>query len=472
MKSNLKTHNSCCTDPGALPSCGRAAARSSRWCGRLAILGLAAVCLGLLGLSGEAAAQADKTQTREDPRLGTGARVTREVNPNRDIQGQEDPERVSEAFQPKGIGIGQFLLLPKVETAGLYNDNVFASSNNRRGDFLTRITPELDLRSRFSTHQLNFLAQAEQTLYRTYTDDNTLEGLASANGRYDITRDWQLRGGFNAYQRYEDRGSPDDAGGMRPTRMRGVVGRAGTRTQIGRFTVEADFGSERMAFADVRTSTGGLINNADRDRWQYEAVTRGAYEMFPGYAAVVELSANERAYDAGRDDTGVNRDSRGYRALAGIGLDLSDLIRGDFLVGYLSQDYQDPSLRDPTGLAFKAQLNWTPSRLTIVVPALERSVQETTLVRTSAIVRSAFSLIVRHELERNIVLTYYGSVALDDFEGSTQRNYTYESRLRGIWALAPEYFIGAELGYRQRTSNLSGQDFTQIITSVRLGLRI
>jgi len=436
----------------------------------MALFALAAGCLSLL--SSMAAAQTTGTQVRDDPRRARGAMVTREVDPAVDQSGKSDASRVDESYQPKGVEVGQFLLLPKIEFATAYNDNVFAQRNNPSGDLLTKVTPEAELRSRFSTHQLNFLARAEQTTYRKYDDDNTLELYGASNGRFDISRDWELYGNAAAYQRFEDRGSPDGVGGKKPTKVHGADARAGSKAKLGRYALEGDVSAERSTYGDVESSTGAQINNSDRDRVRVAARGRAAYEMFPGYAAVFEFSGNQTKYDDSFDDNGYRRDSYGYHGLAGLGIDLTDLVRGDFLVGYLKQNYEDDRFRDPAGLALRAQLNWTPSRMTIVVPALERVVQETTLLGASSIVHLAASVLVRHELERNVVLTFTGSASQDDFEGTDQRNRTYEGRLRGIWALAPEYYVGAEVGHRYRTSNVETSGFSQTVVLARLGLRM
>jgi len=433
-------------------------------------LALAAACFGVLG--DVAVAQTAGTQVRDDPRRARGAMVTREVDPSLDKSGNADAGRVDEAYQPKGLEVGQFLLLPKIEFGTAYNDNVFASKSDLRGDFLTRITPEAELRSRFSTHQLNFVARAEQTIYQKYDDDNTLELFGAGNGRFDISRDWELYGNASAYRRFEDRGSPDGVGGKKPTKVHGADARAGSKAKLGRYTFEGDVGAERSTYGDAETSTGTLINNSDRDRVKVGARGRASYEMFPGYAAVVEFSGNQTRYDEASDDNGFRRDSQGYRALAGIGIDLTDLVRGDFLVGYLKQDYEDDRFKDPAGLALRAQLNWTPSRMTIIVPSLERVVQETTLIGASSIVHLSANVLIRHELERNIVLTLTAGASQDDFEGTDQRNRTYEGRLRGIWALAPEYYVGAEVGHRYRTSNVDTAGFSQTVVMARLGLRM
>ncbi|WP_084536423.1 outer membrane beta-barrel protein [Azospirillum halopraeferens] len=410
----------------------------------------------------------------QDTRRGAAgaANVTGEANPQNDVEGKQDPDRVDESYQPKGVELGSFLLLPQVEFEQRYNSNLYARPTDEKSDFQTRIAPEFQLRSRFSRHALNLTARAEQNYFRRFTNDNHLNGQIVGQGRYDFDRSWEGTGLLEYARQHEDRGSPDEAGGEKPTPTNSFTGQVGTKVVTGRYTFSGDLQAVRRHFEDVGTGGGATINNSDRDRMEYRALVRGAYEMFPGYSAVAELQANRRKYDDEFDDLGYNRSSHGWRAEAGIGVDVTQLIRGDFLVGYLQQDYEDSRLRDPGGLAFRAVFNWTPSRLTVIIPSLERRVQETTTRGASSIVSSTASLLIRHEYSRNIVLTAAASVTMDDFKGVDQTNWTYDGRGRVIWALAPEYYVGSELAYRKRTSNVASSEYDQYIISVRLGLRL
>lgn len=465
-KSAMRMPTDCLIAPIGQKSASVIKHKRHRRVGSWALLGVAMVAL--------LAASPSYAQTREDVRRpGSGAaKVTGSSDDASDDQGKGDSERVDDSYQPKGIDLGSFLLLPQIENELTYNTNVFAQESSQKGDFVARIAPEFRLRSRFSNHALNFTGRVEQFLFREYTSDNHLDAVALIDGRYDIERNWDVNAFSENFRRSEDRGSPDDVGGEKPTLTFGTINRVGTKYQTGRYTFGGEFSAARRIFEDVDASNGVTINNGDRNRWEYQALGRGSYEMFPGYLAVVEASANKREYDSRLDDAGFNRSSSGYRVETGIGLDISQLVRGDFLVGYLKQDYEDPRYKDPSGLSFKATFNWTPSRITVVVPSIERTVQETTTNLASAMIRSGASVLVRHEYQRNIVLTGYGSVNYDEYEGINQASVTYEARARVIYALAPEYYVGSEIGYRRRNSEIDGQSYGQGVLSVRFGLRM
>lgn len=421
-----------------------------------------------------ALAQNVQTAPGKDPRRAGAAKVTQQTGPEaaKVNDGDGDSEQMHNAFQPKGVELGAFLLLPKIETDALYSSNLFATEHDAKSDMVGVVRPEFRLRSRFATHAVNVFGNMEVKRHRRYKTDDTVDGRLVADGRYDLSSTDELNGQADFTYRNEDRGSPDSVAGAKPTPTSAYVATLGSKQKFGRFTIKPELELARRTFEDTKTSSGVNINNTDRNRVEIEGQVTASYELFPGYAWVVATSVNSRRYDDRLDDAGYNRSSHGWRADTGVGLDLTDLVRGDLLVGYLSQNYEDVRLKDPAGFSVRATLNWTPTKLTLVVPALERSVQETTLTNASGIVRTAASLLVRHEYARNVLLTGNLSYSYDKFEGSNRIDSTYEARARATYAFTPEVHLGGEARYKLRDSNASNSSYDQTVISMRLALQM
>lgn len=443
-----------------------------RW-GTVALSALAACSLFLAAEAhAQITVQGSTAPTADPRRAGSGAKITAEAAPEQDPAGQSDSQRLSESYQPKGVDLGLFLLLPKVEAEQTFNSNIYATRGDVKSDTYTTIRPELSLRSRFAQHELNVHVLAEKYLYRTYTRDNHLDFQADVSGRYDVQAGSELTLFTQYFSRHEDRSSPDEAGGLKPTPTQGLVSRLGGKHEAGRFTVSGDITAQRLTFDPVATSSGTIVPNSDRDRWELEGRLRGAYELFPGYAAVTQVSANTRRYDDAFDRNGYERSSHGYRVEGGIGVDLSQLLRGDFLVGYLAQDYRDPRFKDPSGLSLRATFNWTPDKLLIVVPSLERVVAETTRSGASSQVRTTGSVLVRYEAARNILLSSFLSASYTENSGQTPTDWLYEARVRGIYSFTPEVFAGAEAVQKIKETQGEVGGYKQTIFMLRLGLQI
>lgn len=406
-----------------------------------------------------------------DPRRAGAAKVVTDSNPMADPKSERDHERVAESYQPQGLEVGEFVLFPQIEVEETFNSNVYAQENNTKSDYITTVRPELRVRSNFKEHALNSQFWGEYKHLMFHSQDDVLDGGMVSDGRYDLSRTSSLNATLELYSRHEDRGSSDEAQGEQPTPTRGYGFTAGGKTQQGLFTFEANAGVMHRDFDDVDTSVSVPINNDDRDRTEYNAWLRGGYELFPGYAAIAKLSANTRSYVDETDDYGFERDSYGGRVEAGVAVDLTQLIRGDFLVGYMYQDYADRRFSDPSGLAVKAAFNWTPSRMTLVVPALERSIEETTVTDASAIVRSSASVLVRHELARNIILSGYAALYYDEYDGTPYSAITGEASARVTYAFTRELYVAGHVGYKIKESDVPDTSYQQATVGVRLGVR-
>lgn len=427
-------------------------------------------CLATIPALADAAKPQPDAETVRQKSIASN--VTLDKDPAGDPTGARDPERVDDSYQPKGMEFGQFVYFPSIEFAERYNSNIFAQKDDPKADLATVVIPKIELRSRFSEHALNMTAQAEKVWMRKYSSDDQLNGEFDVDSRYDFNRDWTADAGINLRRSHEDRSSPDDVGGNEPTPVDSFSGNLGSKVRVEKYTFSGDFDVNRQTFGDVETSSGTSINNGDRDRTEFVATGRATYELFPGYAAIAELQGNRREYDDRFDDAGYERSSQGWQARTGIGVDISQLVRGDFTVGYLQQDYEDDRFNDLEGMAFQADFTWTPNRMTVVVPSFGRSVRETTTLDASGIIQTSASLLVRHEYARNIVVSGNLSATQDDFQGLDRTDETYEGLARVTWALAPEYYLGGEASYRMRDSTDATAEYDQYVIAVRFGLRM
>jgi len=91
-----------------------------------------------------------------------------------------------ENYYPPGVRLGGFLLYPTLELVEMYNDNVFATTNNRTGKFITVVNPRVDLRSNWNNHMLNLFAAGSFGFYHGAGAENFQDFSLGANGRLDI----------------------------------------------------------------------------------------------------------------------------------------------------------------------------------------------------------------------------------------------------------------------------------------------
>ncbi|WP_291724979.1 outer membrane beta-barrel protein [Magnetospirillum sp. 64-120] len=390
--------------------------------------------------------------------------------PPKDALEQKDGDIAPDQYQPQGVALGSFLLLPKAEVDLTRNNNIYASNYDRVGDFLTAYRSEAVLKSDFQRHEVTAQGRIERKEFHNYDRESVTNSYLRLAGRYDFTpRDVVNLAVFHTRD-HEDRGSLDDAGGLRPTEYQYLTLDASGVMNTGNLTSSLGFLATNRQWDDTRTSTG-VTPSHFRNRNDYELKLREAYEFIPGYAALVEATGIQRRYEHDRDQSGYRRDSDGVRLATGLGLDISEVIRGDVLGGYMWQDYEDARLGNVSGAFFKVMLNWMPTRLTTVIPSLERSIEETTASGVAALLSTAASVTVRHELQRNIILGSTLSYSEDEQKNGELTAHTYTGTVRATYLLNSSVYASAEMTEKHKLSNIDGRGFNQTIGMLRLGLQ-
>ena len=170
------------------------------------------------------------------------------------IQAQETPrgqtvtERQRPDLDPLGVHAASFLVFPKFSLGESYNDNIFATTGNRKDDFITTLSPELRAQSDWNRHFLAFEARGDIGRYATNSSEDFEDATIGANGRVDIVRDAFVSGGATLNKFHEDRGSPDAVNGKFPTEYMVLSPTVGAANRWNRFSLRGD--ARFAAFTD------------------------------------------------------------------------------------------------------------------------------------------------------------------------------------------------------------------------------
>ena len=391
-----------------------------------------------------------------------------------DVAIAQDPQRgvpVAERPRPDydavGIRAGSFLFLPELSISETYNDNIFARQANTDHDLITKVLPKVSLESDWNNHALNLTAGADigrnlRSSKEKYEDYNF-----AADGRVDIRRDTSVSASVNYEQLHEDRGSPDDVGGITPTEYTKLSSDVGFRNKWNRVALEVGLGTEMYDYDDV-ARTGGITNNDDRDRDHYTLSTRLGYEIVPEYEGFVKASYNTIDYDAGTDDNGLNRDSDGYEVAVGTRLDLSGVLSGDVFAGYRSQDYDDAALETISGPVVGASLTWNVTALTTIKGSVSRTILETTQAGSSGFFNTRVGASVDHELRRNLLVGADVAGTNQKYRGNGRDDNQYDLGAYAKYLLNRHLYVSAEYDFLRKNSNAAGSSYSQNIFMVKL----
>jgi len=98
------------------------------------------------------------------------------------------------SFPPREAKAAEFRLVPSLGIQEEYNDNIFYSDRERVDDFITTITPGLELVNRTEKVDLNLLARLNILRYAETTELNNIDQNYLGKIRYSPTTKWTLSG--------------------------------------------------------------------------------------------------------------------------------------------------------------------------------------------------------------------------------------------------------------------------------------
>jgi hypothetical protein len=111
------------------------------------------------------------------------------------------------------------------------------------------------------------------------------------------------------------------------------------------------------------------------------------------------------------------RGSDGVRARAGIEFARERILTGEISAGYAWRTYEDPTLRDISGLIFDASLIWRATGLTTVTFRANSEIGETTVANASGVFHREASITIDHAFRRWLIGSAGVSYAIDDYRG-------------------------------------------------------
>ena len=376
-------------------------------------------------------------------------------------------------YDPLGIRAGSCLLFPTLDAVGVYDSNVYATTNNTKSDFYADITPALSLQSDWNSNALIVQTSGEIKRYAEQVSENVSNFTGLVGGRLDVVHDvyFTAVGGYEI--QHEDRNSPDALNGKFPIEYDVALGQLGYVHEAGRLGLRINGLITNYDYHNGITSSGLPVIETDRSRTEYSATGRVSYEIVPGYHGFVQASGNVRDYNSKFDAGGFQRSSTGYEVDIGTAFALGPTINGEVYVGYIDQNYDDARLKDGSGVAFGGNLLWNVTQLTSIRASVARTVEETIISPASSYLQTTVSLGVEHELLRDFLISGALTYIVQDYEGINRTDDNYGANLQMRYLLNRNLSAGVGFNYVKRSSNSVGDavgaayDRTSVTADIR-----
>jgi len=382
-------------------------------------------------------------------------------------------ERTPEDFAPVGIRLGAFNLLPEANLKEVYTDNVYRTQTSTKSDFISTVSPQLQLKSDWARHELNLLASADVYKYASHTAENHEDLNLAGDFRVDVMKDINFYGGAAYRQLHEDRGSPNDAAGLSPGKFNVESTNLGYFHQFNQLNFRLDGRADNYTYADVATSTG-IVRQVDRNRLDTIGSFRVGYDTLTGWEPFVRVSYVNSDYRTSRDRNGFIKDSHGYEAVGGTAFDLTGIWVGEAFVGYVHRDFEDSRFKSVDDPSFGLALVGNVTPLTSVNAVVNRTIGDTTVNGSAASTNTFYGLSADTEMRRNFVVGVGANLLHSDFSGTSREDDVTTVSTRAKYYFARYFSVGPEIDYVTRDSQNSGgaNDYDNWIFIIRLTGRI
>lgn len=352
-----------------------------------------------------------------------------------------------------GLRWGSLMAYPKVQLDLGHDSNIFASETGESSDTFIRVAPRVDVESDWSRHALSAYARTALTRHAEFDNENNETWTVAANGRLDVERFTEITGGLEYSRLVEPRTSSNAPQSIaEPIDYDLVAVYVGGSHTVNRLRGTARFEVREFDYQDGRTNSGGLVEQDDRDQVTYEATGRVDYAISPATALFGRVIVNERNYDVASAFTPL-RDSRGFNAIVGANFELSNLVRGEAGVGYLEQNFEDPSFGAFSGLSTNARLEYFATPLLTLGLTADRSVGDSGIVGSAAFLLTTVQGSADYELRRNILVNARVGYSEEYFDSIDRRNDRWFGGARVTYLMNRRIGLTASYDYESRDSS-------------------
>jgi uncharacterized protein (PEP-CTERM system associated) len=147
---------------------------------------------------------------------------------------------------------------------------------------------------------------------------------------------------------------------------------------------------------------------------------------------------------------------------------LTNLISGEFGVGYVQQQFVDPTIGTINGPSYRATLTWSPTRLLDIHYKAEQLVTETADTGSTGVLADAQQLGLDYELLRNVAISLAAGYESDRFFGQQRKDHVVSTDARVKYMINRFASVAVFHQYIARDSNLSAFSYDKNVVGINV----
>lgn len=329
-----------------------------------------------------------------------------------------------ETLPGNGVTVGPLRLHPHIGVAQMYTDNVFRTNSNKTSDFLTTLSPGIQVQLPFAGFHSFLIDYRTNLQYYARTSSNDVHDQ-TAVGAFKFN----FPGGLNVNLQGEHKRGHDPRGSAvddANTQRLGV-----NRWTANSFTGHAEYVGVRSSVGlSVQTIRWDYLNNDQapiRDRLTNRADLMFTRRITDKTSLLARISAQQSLYDQNK-----NLDNVIYTFSGGARWNVTEETSGDILVGYQSVQFTRAQVNQPPPLDrffrdkdaysnfyFMGRLNWQATPLLRLTLQGYRAIQQTVSSGSLFYTATGVNLTARHTLTDRTTLTLNLGYEHDKFQNSS-----------------------------------------------------
>ncbi len=365
------------------------------------------------------------------------------IEPGVTVRSRAHPE-----YDYRGVRVGTFLIRPEVTESAGYDSNVLGTAEGR-GSAL--VLTRADLRASNELSRYGITAGLGLTDYR-YLDlpkQSYLDWTASLGGTYNLGRDTAAL----SYEHSVLHETPRDLDAPlldAPIAFRLDTLRAAYQVQFARTSVQPELTVARFDY-DNGTVAGVPYLESQQNRVVVAPGLIGRYELAERRNLMLlirDLIGSYTNFPTGS----ASRDFNDATVLGGIDYDGGGLLRYQLLAGYEVRTFSSAALQAIQAPIVDATVIFTPTGLTTVTGRVARRIESSTTASNVGYTGTIVSLMVDHELRRNVILTAYARFAANEYNQNQGEQYLYGAGAGATWLINRNLRLSATYDYANRHS--------------------
>ena len=372
----------------------------------------------------------------------------------------------TDPFGASGFRLGSFDATASLEQAIGYSDNVSGIVDGEGGAF-SQTDANLSLTSDWSLHQLqtNFSGSYFKPFDSNEVDQPNF--FTDTTLRLDLTDGYTFTArGFYNLTTQNFTSSTLAPGAIDTPSIQTYGGSLELQRTDRKLQLTLRGSLDRNTFEDAQLGGGLIQTQSDRDSNLYQLTARVGYETSPAFTPFIEGVYGLREFDESVDRNGNQRDSNIYELRGGVEIDLGEKLQGEFSVGYVGEEFDDPLLGTLEGFTVNGQLDWSPERDSLFTLSVGSQLNDSIVANENG------SIIYTTRLDYQRQITSRWSMdAFADYELET--NIENDTTLG--FGVGVQYWVNrfsaitADVEHEMFTTDTPGSDIDE--TSARIGIR-